>query len=184
MPDDSNRGIDPRYDPRFQRGYDGDAERPQGAARTDRDAPRRSQRAAFERAAPIERVATSAERVAAPEPAAPEFTASESAASEPTFDDEPEVWVARQPGPDSSARRWLAGLWWIGGVLLALGVVSLAYGIWANNDTAGQPYQDFFITVFSSIAWQLYGPALTIGLATLVATAVLQTLAPGLRERR
>lgn len=69
-------------------------------------------------------------------------------------------------------------------MLLALGVAFLAYAVWANNDTAGQEYQDFWITVYSSIAWQAYGPTITIGLATLVATGVVQVLAPALREER
>lgn len=94
------------------------------------------------------------------------------------------VWGSGASGPVWSGRRWLITLWWIGALMLALGVGCLAYGIWANNDTAGQPYQDFWITVFSSVAWQVYGPTMTVGLATLVATGVLQTLVPELRERR
>jgi len=179
MADDEQ--VDPRFDPRFQRGYSGDAS---GGGRGDA-------------------VGGSRVGVPAPAPTSPSPRSSAQHAeterqriAEPSDDelDEPQdaltdaqdvaVWTAARQDAMSSSRRWLTALWWIGALLLALGVLCLAYGIWANNDTAGQPYQDFWVSVYSSIAWQVYGPAMTIGLAALIGTGVLQVLAPGLRERR
>ncbi|MHA7984494.1 hypothetical protein ACX9R5_01700 [Rathayibacter sp. CAU 1779] len=167
MPHDNNDAprFDPRFDPVFQRGYAADSTASPSTSAKSGDHP-----AAVEVAAP-------GWREVRPVAAVPSEAESES-------DDVAELWGAWIRSPAVSARRWLNTLWWIGAVLLALGVACLAYGIWADNDTAGQQYQDFWITVYSAIAWNAYGPTMTIGLITLVATGVVQLLAPGLREER
>jgi hypothetical protein len=180
--------IDPRFDPVFQRGYSGTVQASSPPADTGRSQPRgRPGAAVGAQSAPATAVeaqtdVATGERWMAEHSGEPADRHRLSAIAWPEDDDDAADaaawWYARRA---AGGRRWLTALWWIGALLLALGISSLAYGIWANYYTAGQ-YQDFWIEVYSSIAWQIYGPTMTIGLATLVATGVVQALAPSLRE--
>lgn len=194
---DPARGIDPRYDPQFQRGYrpqPGERARtrlrtapapaaapsPAAAASAPAEAPR-SIRSADDIAA-AEAAARSIAPVPAPATAARELAPAERA--EVVNADIVRADLAVTPAVsvldriELSPRRnpTMLALWIVGGGFVVLGIV--LYSVSVSLSYAGStPSTDVGALVISQLGWMLAGPLITIGLATLVGLLFLTALA-------
>ncbi|GAA4137129.1 hypothetical protein [Leifsonia shinshuensis] len=184
---DAARGIDPRYDPQFQRGY-----RPQPGERArtrlrpaPAPAPSLPERAHDdEDRAPAEAAALSIAPVAMPRavsaPAQPP-------AAEAALEREA-VRAAPAPGIldrlELSPRRnpLMLALWLIAGGFVVLGIVLYSVSV-SLSYTGSTPSTDVGSLVISQLGWMLAGPLITVGLLTLVGLLFLTALAGRGRRR-
>ncbi|MEN2742534.1 hypothetical protein ABCS02_32565 [Microbacterium sp. X-17] len=174
---DVARGIDPRYDPQFQRGY-----RPQPGERARtrlRAAPTMAtedDRGDEEDRAPIEAAALSIAPVDVPRV---------TPAVQPPAEAGPErAYAAPSPAAgildrlDLSPRRnpVMLALWLVSGGFVVLGIVLYSVSV-SLSYTGSTPSTDVGSLVISQLGWMLAGPLITVGLLTLVALLFLTALA-------
>jgi hypothetical protein len=181
---DAARGIDPRYDPQFQRGY-----RPQPGERARtrlRAAPAPSvatedgRREEEERAsASVEAASLTIAPVAVPRVVPP---------GQPPADAREVVYAAPAAAPapagsildrlDLSPKRnpLMLALWLVSGGFVVLGIVLYSVSV-SLSYTGSTPSTDVGSLVISQLGWMLAGPLITVGLITLVALLFLTALA-------
>ncbi|MEY9951894.1 hypothetical protein [Leifsonia sp. EB34] len=182
---DAARGIDPRYDPQFQRGY-----RPQPGERaktrlraapapsvaTDEgdderdDERRRPVEAASLSIAPVDvpRVTPAAEPPVQAEPGVDRAYAVPASASAASILDRLDLSPRRNPV--------ILALWLVSGGFVVLGVVLYSVSV-SLSYTGSTPSTDVGSLVISQLGWMLAGPLITVGLLTLVALLFLTALA-------
>jgi hypothetical protein len=172
-----NPPIDPRYDPRFQRGYQAADAAPAPRASTSGVRPTSSGRRA-QRDAALAEPAPEPDRPALPDGA----TASAGAALAETPATPPAPQGSAGPEPEveyhgPAPRRsnpWLVALWAIGVGFVVLGVGMIVVVQSINQTTVyatsgyGDPTPKMFI-IFMNVAYSASGPLITVGLGTIVA---------------
>ncbi len=189
-PSGADGGLDPRYDPAFQRGYRPQpGERPRTRVRGTSVIPTNTGTSAAAAAGSVPR---SPDPVEHPAPRAEPSIATVGSweASEPfqPIPPAPPVAVtgaggttASRSGPldrlDTSPRtnRYFLALWIIGAGFVVLGIVLYAVSVFTSY-TSPTPSADVSGLVFSQLGWMLAGPLVTVGLATLVALLLLTAL--------
>ena len=174
---DAARGIDPRYDPQFQRGY-----RPQPGERARtrlRAAPAPSvatEERDDEERRPVEAASLSIAPVEVPRV---------TAAQPPAEPDADRAYPAPTAAPaasvldrlDLSPRRnpLMLALWLVSGGFVVLGIVLYSVSV-SLSYTGSTPSTDVGSLVVSQLGWMLAGPLITVGLITLVALLFLTAL--------
>ncbi|MFF2050601.1 hypothetical protein ACFVU2_03280 [Leifsonia sp. NPDC058194] len=193
-------GIDPRYDPAFQRGYQPQpGERPRtrvrAAAPATTTAPARERSRAdlgddsdlFSETAGSAGSAWEATTSVAPDLSSPSFPATASyvlaapstaASAEPAS--APAVYgPGILAGAELSPRRnpLMLALWIVGAGLVVLGVVIYAVAVNASYTTSYTGSGgDVGMQVLTQIGWVLAGPMITIGILTMVALLFLSAI--------
>lgn len=182
-PKDAARGIDPRYDPQFQRGY-----RPQPGERSRtrlRAAPSPSEAAEDDRRVEEDRAPVEAAALSIAPVDVPRVTPAAQAPVESGLD---RVYAAPAPAPSSAAgildrlelspRRnpLMLALWLVSGGFVVLGIVLYSVSV-SLSYTGSTPSTDVGALVISQLGWMLAGPLITVGLLTLVALLFLTALA-------
>lgn len=184
---DAARGIDPRYDPQFQRGY-----RPQPGERARtrlRAAPEASVATEDDRREEEDRAPVEAASLSIAPVDVPRVTPAARPPAEPGLD---RAYASPAPAPSSvpssaagildrlelSPRRnpLMLALWLVSGGFVVLGIVLYSVSV-SLSYTGSTPSTDVGSLVISQLGWMLAGPLITVGLLTLVALLFLTALA-------
>ncbi|MFE4948920.1 hypothetical protein ACFQ9V_02330 [Leifsonia sp. NPDC056665] len=179
---DAARGVDPRYDPQFQRGY-----RPQPGERARtrlRAAPSPSEAAEDDRhdeadRAPVEAASLSIAPVDVPRvtPAAlPAESGLDRAYPAPAPTPSPAAGILDRLELSPRRNPLMLALWLVSGGFVVLGIVLYSVSV-SLSYTGSTPSTDVGSLVISQLGWMLAGPLITVGLITLVALLFLTALA-------
>lgn len=180
---DAARGVDPRYDPQFQRGY-----RPQPGERARtrlRAAPSPSEATEDDRRDEGDRAPVEAASLSIAPVDVPRVTTAAQPPAESGLD---RAYAAPAPAPSPAAgfldrlelspRRnpLMLALWLVSGGFVVLGIVLYSVSV-SLSYTGSTPSTDVGSLVISQLGWMLAGPLITVGLITLVALLFLTALA-------
>lgn len=176
---DAARGVDPRYDPQFQRGY-----RPQPGERARtrlRAAPSPSEATEDDRRVEVDRAPVEAASLSIAPVDVPRVTTAAQSPTEPGLD---RAYAAPSPAAgildrlELSPRRnpLMLALWLVSGGFVVLGIVLYSVSV-SLSYTGSTPSTDVGSLVISQLGWMLAGPLITVGLITLVALLFLTALA-------
>ncbi len=178
-------GIDPRFDPAFQRGY---KPKPGERARTHvRPAPPVTSPPGSQ-PAPPRAISAAADEVPWPDdepepevvPPAHVVDVVSGVAVEQDYADEASLLAGVETAPRRN--RYFLALWVMGIGFVVLGIVLYVMSVATSYTSTNTNGSDVVQLVFSQLGWMLAAPLITVGLLTLVVLVLIQALRP--RARR